>query len=315
MGQAPCQRNLARRAGPATPGRRGTTQGRRSDFPLGEARPAPAEERASTCAPCSLHSPWSRRRPGRARSRPPLARHRAAHPGPRRPCLGGPGRPVPTARGAVRHPLRLGRRLRCEVAGGDRRGLRGAGRLRRDLRGQGDRGEQRLGRPRRPPDRHPGAGAPPGPLRGPARRPRARRARPVPDDGVLHRRRRRWTSTFASLVLRGDGSYSFGERRGRWSVVQGLPLLDGEYTAWGPGALAEDARRLTFRCPGLAVRRLGGPGLGGRPGRRPEPGWARSARAGPLPGGPGPLRRPPGLRGSRRGCVRARVDSVIVAVM
>jgi hypothetical protein len=58
------------------------------------------------------------------------------------------------------------------------------------------------------------------------------------------------TSTFASLVLRGDGSYFFGERKGRWSVVQGLLLLDGEYTAWGPGALSEDARKLTFHAQG-----------------------------------------------------------------
>jgi hypothetical protein len=58
------------------------------------------------------------------------------------------------------------------------------------------------------------------------------------------------SSTFASLVLRGDGSYAFGERKGRWSVVQGLLLLDGEYTAWGPGALSEDARRLTFHAKG-----------------------------------------------------------------
>ena len=58
------------------------------------------------------------------------------------------------------------------------------------------------------------------------------------------------TSTFASLVLRSDGSYAFGERKGRWSVVQGLLLLDGEYTAWGPGALSEDARRLTFHAKG-----------------------------------------------------------------
>ncbi len=57
-------------------------------------------------------------------------------------------------------------------------------------------------------------------------------------------------STFASLVLRADGSYFFGERHGRWSVVEGLLLLDGEYTAWGPGALAEDARRLTFHAKG-----------------------------------------------------------------
>ena len=57
-------------------------------------------------------------------------------------------------------------------------------------------------------------------------------------------------STFASLVLRGDGSYSFGEHRGRWSVVQGLLLLDGDYTAWGTGALSEDARRLTFHAKG-----------------------------------------------------------------
>jgi hypothetical protein len=58
------------------------------------------------------------------------------------------------------------------------------------------------------------------------------------------------SSTFATLVLRGDGSYQFGESRGRWSVVQGLLMLDGEYTAWGPGALAEDARRLTFHSKG-----------------------------------------------------------------
>jgi hypothetical protein len=58
------------------------------------------------------------------------------------------------------------------------------------------------------------------------------------------------TSTFATLVLRGDGSYNFGERRGRWSVVQGLLLLDGEYTAWGAGAVSEDAHRLTFHSQG-----------------------------------------------------------------
>jgi len=58
------------------------------------------------------------------------------------------------------------------------------------------------------------------------------------------------TSTFATLVLRGDGSYTFGERRGRWSVVQGLVLLDGEYTAWGAGAVSEDAHRLTFHSTG-----------------------------------------------------------------
>jgi hypothetical protein len=58
------------------------------------------------------------------------------------------------------------------------------------------------------------------------------------------------TSTFATLVLRGDGSYTFGERRGRWSVVQGLLLLDGEYTAWGAGAVSEDAHRLTFHSKG-----------------------------------------------------------------
>ena len=58
------------------------------------------------------------------------------------------------------------------------------------------------------------------------------------------------STTFASLLIRSDGSYSFGERRGRWSVVQGLVLLDGEYTAWGPGALSEDARKLTFHAKG-----------------------------------------------------------------
>lgn len=57
-------------------------------------------------------------------------------------------------------------------------------------------------------------------------------------------------SRFASLVLHTDGGYQFGERRGRWSLVQGLLLLDGEYTAWGPGALSEDARRLTFHSQG-----------------------------------------------------------------
>ncbi|HTS79535.1 MAG TPA: hypothetical protein VMH40_02955 [Myxococcaceae bacterium] len=58
------------------------------------------------------------------------------------------------------------------------------------------------------------------------------------------------TSSFSSLVLRGDRSYVFGERRGRWSIVQGLLLLDGEYTGWGPGALSEDGHRLTFHSKG-----------------------------------------------------------------
>src|SRR4029450_10648182 len=58
------------------------------------------------------------------------------------------------------------------------------------------------------------------------------------------------STPFASLVLRGDGTYAFGERKGRWSVVQGLLLLDGEYTAWGAGALSEDVRRLTFHAKG-----------------------------------------------------------------
>jgi len=57
-------------------------------------------------------------------------------------------------------------------------------------------------------------------------------------------------ATYASLVLRADGTYAFGERRGRWSVVQDLLLLDGEYTGWGPGALSQDARRLTFHSQG-----------------------------------------------------------------
>jgi hypothetical protein len=57
-------------------------------------------------------------------------------------------------------------------------------------------------------------------------------------------------SHFASLVLHADGGYQFGERRGRWSLIQGLLLLDGEYTAWGAGALSEDARRLTFASRG-----------------------------------------------------------------
>jgi len=60
----------------------------------------------------------------------------------------------------------------------------------------------------------------------------------------------RVATQFASLMLRADGAYQFGERRGRWSLVQGLLLLDGEYTGWGPGALSEDARRLTFHSRG-----------------------------------------------------------------
>jgi hypothetical protein len=58
------------------------------------------------------------------------------------------------------------------------------------------------------------------------------------------------SSHFSSLVLRRDGSYLFGERRGRWTVVQGLLLLDAEYTAWGAGALSADGRRLTFHARG-----------------------------------------------------------------
>ena len=96
--------------------------------------------------------------------------------------------------------------------GGDRRSLRGAGWLRRDLRGQGDRREQRLGGPRRPPDRHPRAGAPAAPFE----------ALPAdPEAGVLARYQMTGysidgspvTTTYASLVVRADGSYSFGERR------------------------------------------------------------------------------------------------------
>ena len=230
----------------------------------------------STCAPCSLHSPWCRRRPGRARSRPPLARHRAAHSGPRRPRLGGPGRPVAAALGEVRHPLRLRRRLRSQVPGGERRSLRGAGCLRRDLRGQGDRGEQRLGGPRRPPDRHPRAGAPANALRGPARRPQA---------GVLARYQMTGysidgspvTSTYASLALRGDGSYSFGE--------PARPLVGRA----GPASPRWRVHRLGSRSPlrgcppadlprpGPAVHRLGGPGMDGLPGRRPDPGHPLTA--------------------------------------
>jgi len=58
------------------------------------------------------------------------------------------------------------------------------------------------------------------------------------------------SSRFSALVLRRDGSYLFGERHGRWSLVHGLLLLDGEYTAWGAGALSPDARRLTFHSGG-----------------------------------------------------------------
>src|SRR5512144_2831526 len=72
---------------------------------------------------------------------------------------------------------------------------------------------------------------------------------PDPEAGVLARYQMTGYSidgspvstTFASLLIRNDGSYSFGERQGRWSVVQGLVLLDGEYTAWGPGALSAGA--------------------------------------------------------------------------
>jgi hypothetical protein len=79
-----------------------------------------------------------------------------------------------------------------------------------------------------------------------------------PEPGVLARYQMRSyaidgspvETRFATLVLRTDGGYQFGERRGRWSLVQGLLLLDGEYTAWGAGALSADARRLTFHAAG-----------------------------------------------------------------
>ncbi len=77
-------------------------------------------------------------------------------------------------------------------------------------------------------------------------------------------------SPFASLVLHTDGGYQFGERRGRWSLVQGLLLLDGEYTAWGPGALSEDARRLTFHSQGARFS-VSAALEWVDPGRRPEP--------------------------------------------
>src|SRR5262249_62221932 len=55
---------------------------------------------------------------------------------------------------------------------------------------------------------------------------------------------------FPQLVLRRDRSYLFGERRGRWTVVGGLLLLDGEYTRWGAGALDAASGRLTFHSSG-----------------------------------------------------------------
>jgi hypothetical protein len=55
---------------------------------------------------------------------------------------------------------------------------------------------------------------------------------------------------FSALVLHRDGSYFFGERKGRWSVVAGLLLLDGEYTGWGAGAVSPDASRVTFHARG-----------------------------------------------------------------
>jgi hypothetical protein len=55
---------------------------------------------------------------------------------------------------------------------------------------------------------------------------------------------------YPALVLHRDGAYVFGERKGRWSVVAGLLILDGEYAGWGPGALSADAGRLTFHARG-----------------------------------------------------------------
>lgn len=55
---------------------------------------------------------------------------------------------------------------------------------------------------------------------------------------------------FPALVLHRDGSYFFGERKGRWSMVAGLLLLDGEYTGWGAGAVSADANRVTFHARG-----------------------------------------------------------------
>jgi hypothetical protein len=58
------------------------------------------------------------------------------------------------------------------------------------------------------------------------------------------------STAFPQLVLRRDRSYLFGDHRGRWTVVDGLLLLDGEYTRWGAGALDAASGRLTFHSSG-----------------------------------------------------------------
>ena len=58
------------------------------------------------------------------------------------------------------------------------------------------------------------------------------------------------STAFPQLILRRDRSYLFGDHRGRWSVVAGLLLLDGEYTRWGAGALDASTGRLTFHSTG-----------------------------------------------------------------
>ena len=58
------------------------------------------------------------------------------------------------------------------------------------------------------------------------------------------------TLSTGPLVLRRDRSYLFGDHRGRWSVVAGLLLPDGEYTRWGAGALDAANGRLTFHSSG-----------------------------------------------------------------
>jgi hypothetical protein len=75
------------------------------------------------------------------------------------------------------------------------------------------------------------------------------------------------STRFPALVLHRDGSYVFGERKGRWSMVAGLLLLDGEYTGWGAGAVSADASRVTFHARGprfelsVALARSQSPGV------------------------------------------------------
>jgi hypothetical protein len=49
------------------------------------------------------------------------------------------------------------------------------------------------------------------------------------------------------MVLGADGSYRFGQAKGRYQAADGRVLLEGYYAAWGPAAVEEDGARLTFR--------------------------------------------------------------------